>query len=407
MGTSFQTSTNGNQEFQVACAYLFSPEHAKDPGFLRTLNVTMLKKAFREKAKRYHPDLHGNENDEMVSRRKERFVKIQRSYEYLCPRVQVNAPTKTPKETLHDGHPKIIAIGGAKGGIGKSLFASNLSVFLSKKGLKTVAADFDLGGANLHLYLGTTRLEKHINDFLDNKSCALPDIIQETKYGPQLIGGNSSRLGAANIGFARKIKLMKALRNIKADFVVVDLGGDTSFNVLDFFLAADHGIVMTTCDPASYMEAYTFIKLALYRKLNRIFGAESGFAGKADPVLKKIIQEATYTGNGQMVSNMDQLKERIRKECPQGIPVFNQVLSGFNPYIVVNKSMDETASMAPVQRIQLVSKKTLSIEVNYLCTLPYSPEIEKSARTLVPFTANSRDSEFTQKLEDIYSILMA
>ncbi len=48
----------------------------------------------------------------------------------------------------------IIAVAGAKGGVGKTMFVANLGVFLSSKGFKTVVADLDFGGANLHLYLG-------------------------------------------------------------------------------------------------------------------------------------------------------------------------------------------------------------------------------------------------------------
>lgn len=42
---------------------------------------------------------------------------------------------------------------------------------------------------------------------------------------------------------------------------IMDLGGDTSYNVIDLFLAADTGFVLTTCDPASYLDAYSFIKV--------------------------------------------------------------------------------------------------------------------------------------------------
>ena len=96
-----------------------------------------------------------------------------------------------------------------------------------------------------------------------------------TKYGPWLIGGNSSQLGSSNISFAAKMRLIKSVRNLEADCVIIDLGSDTSFNILDFFLAADIKIVLTTCDPASYLEAYNLIKVGLYRRLNRLFGEES------------------------------------------------------------------------------------------------------------------------------------
>ena len=67
------------------------------------------------------------------------------------------------------GKPIVIAVGGAKGGIGKSISA-NLGIYLARKGRQTVLVDLDLGGANLHLYLGETRLPLTINDFLTQRT---------------------------------------------------------------------------------------------------------------------------------------------------------------------------------------------------------------------------------------------
>jgi len=65
---------------------------------------------------------------------------------------------------------KIIAVGGGKGGVGKSTFSANLAVGLALLGQKVVLADLDLGGADVHLYTGVKSLAKTWNDFLDKKS---------------------------------------------------------------------------------------------------------------------------------------------------------------------------------------------------------------------------------------------
>ena len=386
----------------VACAYLFSPQHAKNKGFVENLNLSTVKKAFREKAKRYHPDLHGYDGEEMIVKRQERFIRIKKSYEYLHLKLLKESPVIKEKAVCKETKkPKIIAVGGAKGGIGKSIFASNLSVYLANKGFNTIAADFDLGGSNLHLFLGKTHIKKTINDYLSNEVPNLKGILQKTKYGPGLIGGNSSQLGASNISFTRKLKLLKAIRNIKADYVVMDLGGDTSYNVLDFFLAADAGIVMTTCDPASYLDAYSFIKVALYRKLNRLFGSESMYVGEADNNLKNIIFEATMSKNNPLVRDIDELIQRVKDEHPSSISIIKKVLSDFIPQIIVNKVTNEKAALQPVNRIQEVARKNLSINVGYLCSLPFQREIEESARTLVPCAYQAPNGTLARKIDYI------
>jgi len=51
---------------------------------------------------------------------------------------------------------EIIAVGGGKGGVGKSFVLSSVGMSLAKKG-KVIMIDADLGGANLHNFLGISR----------------------------------------------------------------------------------------------------------------------------------------------------------------------------------------------------------------------------------------------------------
>ena len=99
----------------------------------------------------------------------------------------------------------IIAVGGAKGGVGKSALAANLAVGLTLLGQKVVLADLDLGGADVHLYLGVKFLPKTWNDFLDKKVNSIEEIMTPTPYeGLKLIGGDSSRLGSENLPYSQK-----------------------------------------------------------------------------------------------------------------------------------------------------------------------------------------------------------
>ena len=61
---------------------------------------------------------------------------------------------------------KIWAIGGGKGGVGKSLVTANLSICLALMGYRVCAVDLDLGGANLHTCLGVNIPERTLSDYL-------------------------------------------------------------------------------------------------------------------------------------------------------------------------------------------------------------------------------------------------
>ena len=293
---------------------------------------------------------------------------------------------------------KIIAVGGAKGGIGKSIFSANLGVYLSTRKNRTVLTDLDLGGANLHLYLGETTPGRAINDFLTKKVPTLEDAMRQTRYGPYLIGGNSSQLGAANIHFSRKLKLLKAIKKLEADYVILDLGGDTSYNVIDCFLAADNHLVFTTCDPASYLEAYSFIKVAFYRKLERMFGPESLLWPQKDSELETVVRDFVRSANDGNGRPIGVLMQQINAAQPQNLTLLEGVINSFSPQVVVNQTDEESLAENVVSRIQEVAQKMLGLQVGYLGSIPYQPEIQHSVRDLVPVVARYPQGRLSESI---------
>lgn len=383
-------------KIRIACAYLFSPELAENDEFLKNLNLLSIKNAFDEKAKQYSPEIQDSNSGDLSEEEEGLFSMTKASYEalknFLGEEDKSGNDQKAP-------HPKIIAVGGAKGGTGKTIFAANLGIFLSSRGIRTTMIDLDLGSANLHLYLGITAPKVTINDFLTKRIPQINEIIIPTKYGPDLIGGDSSQLGAANIDFPRKLKLLRSIKKIDADYVIMDLGGDTSYNIIDFFLAADHGFVMMTCYPASFLDAYNFIKIALYRKLNRIFGPESALSAQKDRDFMRLIHEATIGTNGNRVANIDQLLRRVKEQQPWNLSLINQVLKTFYPKLIVNMTEENSKAMKMVKLIQNVSQKILSVKVGHIGSIPYQSEIDRSARDLVPVVVRNPKGILSEKMD--------
>ena len=302
---------------------------------------------------------------------------------------------------LTKGPGKIIAVGGAKGGIGKSLFVVNLSTLLCQMGKKVVLADLDLGAANLHLYMGVWSIPKRIDDFLSKRVPTIEDIVIPTKFGPRLIGGGSGKLGDANIHFSRKIKLMRALKTLDADYVILDLGGDTSYNILDFYLAADLGFVLTTCEPASYMDAYGFIKMSLQRKLTRLFGAESTDHDKRDQQLEQLINDHFFAGDAPHSRPISDLIKRVEHDLPVRADFIKRTIRGFRPATVASMVRPNELVDELIIRLRNVSKKMLSIELNHFGSLPFNEGVQQSAKALVPHLAKTQDSDFAKALKEI------
>ena len=75
-------------------------------------------------------------------------------------------------DDLDNDGPRIWAIGGGKGGVGKSVLAANLGVVLAKRRQRVIVVDADLGGANLHTLFGMPDPELTLSDYIDRGSPA-------------------------------------------------------------------------------------------------------------------------------------------------------------------------------------------------------------------------------------------
>ena len=106
----------------------------------------------------------------------------------------------------------IFAVGGGKGGSGKSFISANLGVMLAKQGKKVVLIDLDLGAPNLHTMMGLTNLKTGLNNFLNKSINNLSLTAAPTKI-PKLYIISSLRcsLEVGNLFYAQKQKIIRAI----------------------------------------------------------------------------------------------------------------------------------------------------------------------------------------------------
>ena len=141
---------------------------------------------------------------------------------------------------------QIIPIASGKGGVGKSILAANLAIALAQNGKRTVVADFDLGGSNLHIILGMRNVTYGLGTFLTHPDIDFDQIVLPTEY-PNLrfIPGDAEIPGLANLSSGQKKKLIRRISSLDADYVIIDLGAGSSLNTLDFFLISRNGIMVS------------------------------------------------------------------------------------------------------------------------------------------------------------------
>jgi len=287
---------------------------------------------------------------------------------------------------------EIIAIGGGKGGVGKSFLASNLGILIAKSNKKAVLIDADLGGANLHTCLGIPAPDVTLSDFLTNPNTRIEDVILRTSLDNlMLISGAQDFLGVANPKYSQKFRLLRAIQSLNVDYVVLDLGAGTSANTLDFFLLADKGVLVVLPEPTSIENAYRFIKSALYRKLKLV---------TADSRARTVIDTAMDKKNDLGIGTPIELVEHIAKIDSRVGAALEEALTQFRPRIVVN----QVRSLGDVRigyAMQSACQKFFGIKVDFVGYLEHDEQVWQSIRRRQPIALNGDNSKSGRSLRSI------
>lgn len=275
------------------------------------------------------------------------------------------------------GLKQIWAIGGGKGGVGKTLVTANFAITLAKAGAKVILVDLDLGGANLHTCVGMEQSGKTLSDLFSPSVKNLADLALPTPIpNLSLISGAQDSLNVANLPHVHKQKLLNKLRQLPADYILLDLGAGTSFNTLDFFLAADVGVLVILPEPTSIENAYRFIKSAFYRKLKNI---EYLFDARA-------LIDSTMTRKNELgIKTPSDLLNVLEEQDPLMGAKVRKAINNFEIKLVVNQSRTEIDTEIGYG-VRNVCKKYFGFNLDYLGHLEYDSAVWQSVRRKRPLT---------------------
>jgi len=287
---------------------------------------------------------------------------------------------------------EIWAIGGGKGGIGKTLLTSNLALFLSWLNKKVVVIDMDLGGANLHTSLGVSNPTKTLSDLLYNRVEKANELLQPTNFrNLSLISGAHDPTGIANMPHLQKTRLSRKFREIDADFILLDLGAGTTHNTLDFFLLADKKLIVVTPEPTSVDNAYRFVKAAFYRMLR---------ASTTTPYVRQLIEQAMDQKNSRGISSPKELLNEIARLSPSDGEIIKNKMDSFSFSLIVNQVRAKSEGDIG-KSIQIVCERYFGIRVDYPGFIPYDNAVWQSIRKRVPFLIEAPNSTAVTHLEEI------
>ncbi|MBI4690650.1 MAG: AAA family ATPase [Nitrospirae bacterium] len=270
---------------------------------------------------------------------------------------------------------EIWAIGGGKGGTGKSFITSCIGDYLASEGKKVILIDADLGGANLHTFFGVSKPQNSLTDFFERKlslndiviDCGIPDL--------GLVTGALGSLDSENIKHVQKLKFFKHIKSLDAEYVIIDLGAGSHGNTMDTFMLADKMIVVIVPELTSIENMYHFVKNVFFRKLKIVLDRHG---------LKDLFLETWKNRESHGIKNLNDLVSHLKEGSVDVRSIFDKEMSGFRIDIVLNQLRSSRDIMLGLS-VKSVCMKFLGFHARYAGYVEHEESVLKCINKRQPF----------------------
>lgn len=288
--------------------------------------------------------------------------------------------------------PRILAIGGGKGGVGKSLVAANVGIFLATLGKKVILVDAAFGAPNLHIFAGVPRPSRSLSEALVPGGPRLAELAISTHVpGVRIISGVYDPPWIAEPTDEQVAVIAEQLRSLPADWVVVDLGPGLASPTLELFLEADVGLVLAVPDPTSIELMHRFVKAAFLKHLER-----RGLAHLAAP--EPAPDVATEYEQGAP-SPLEIYLAAVESQAPDLAELHAAILS-FAPHLVINQARSKS-DMELGRAVASVARRRLGVPLRYLGHLEYDEAVWASTRRRRPLLIEHPETRIAKCFERV------
>lgn len=293
------------------------------------------------------------------------------------------------------GEPVLVAVGGGKGGVGKSVLAALVGVECARRGFATALLDCDFGGPNLHSLLGMSSPRETISDFVCRRTDSLADLAVPTPVpGLVLVAGPRGSSGDANLLHQQRVRLKRAIAALPARVTVLDLGAGTHHDVVDFFLLASHGVLVVTPEALSVENAYRFLKVAFLRRIRGAAPSEG---------LKDLIQAAARDGGG--ARSPAELMARVSRSAPAAGEALARLMETFQPLLVVNQ-VRTPPDLALGESMSAAARRLFGVGLHLLGSLHHCEALARAVRARLPVVPENLGPEVVADLGRLVTRLL-
>jgi len=302
--------------------------------------------------------------------------------------------------------PRLLAVSGAKGGVGKTLVASNLAVYFATVGRSVVLVDADPGGANLHTSLGLAHPTAHprrededrpreAHSPWEEDQVSFPGLVDTAIPGLRLLHAGLDEPPRGTHRKAPRRGLAQALRGLSADWIVVDLGSGIRRDLLDLWLDVDHGVYVAVPEPTSMENTYRFIRHVFARGLLRRIDEPRAHRRLRD----RLASMGHYPAPLDLVRRLDAAGDLLADEVRDAIDEF--------PFqLVLNEARVRTdLDLGPA--IRSAARRRFGIDLDYLGYIDFDDTVWTAARARRPLLVESPGTKASKNLEKIARRLVA
>lgn len=254
----------------------------------------------------------------------------------------VNTYDQEPATSEPVKRAKVITVTSGKGGVGKTSLTVNLALQLSMRGLKVVILDVDFGLANVDVLFGIVPKYTLLDVIRGEKN-----ILEVLTDGPDNIKFLSGGSGVEELVRLDRKSLRKFVSNINIldklfDIILIDTGAGVSRNVMNFILAADEVVLVTTPEPTAITDAYALVKMVSRRDQKKKINV---LVNKADSVkeAENVATKLCQVSEKFLSLKLSKLEYILYDDNVTKSVKLQRPLSLYNPKCHASKSISEIA----------------------------------------------------------------
>lgn len=292
----------------------------------------------------------------------------------------------------------VVAVGGGRGGAGKSLVAQNLAIYLAQLGRAVALVDADWAGANLHTHFGLSAAA--VPPSLDPKTgredmarALVPTSVQGLSLLPA--AHDAVEPPGAPRG-SRKARWMAHLRALPVEHLVIDVGPGQGHFELDVMAAADVPIAVAVPEPPAVETTYRYLRAAFRRRLRRNALGDRFRLSQIDRVFAEI---------GRLPSPLEVVHALARIDRATALYAWDQARRT-RTHLVVNQTRVRTDVDLGADMVQL-AKRHLGVELDELGHVEHDDTVWLAVRRNKAVLVDSPASRAARNLERIARRVLA